>query len=44
MRANTTIKEGLLLTNYPYNRCAEDISGKAKEKYGDENHTIGSCV
>lgn len=41
MIANTAIKEGLLLTDYPYGRGDVDISGKAKEKYGDENHTFG---
>ena len=41
MIANTAIKEGLLLTDYPYGRFDIDISGKAKEKYGDENHTFG---
>lgn len=41
MIANTTIKEGLLLTDYPYGRGDADIAGKAKEKYGDENHTFG---
>ena len=41
MIANTAIKEGLLLTDYPYGRGDTDIAGKAKEKYGDENHTFG---
>ena len=41
MIANTAIKEGLLLTDYPYGRCDLEISGKAKEKYGKENHTFG---
>lgn len=41
MIANTAIKEGLLLTDYPYGRGDVDIAGKAKEKYGDENHTFG---
>lgn len=39
--ANTAIKEGLLLTDYPIDRDDIDISRKAKEKYGNENHTFG---
>ena len=39
--ANTAIKEGLLLTDYPYNRDDIDISAKAKEKYGKEKHIFG---
>ena len=39
--ANTAIKEGLLLTDYPYNRDDIDISTKAKEKYGETKHTFG---
>lgn len=39
--ANTAIKEGLLLTDYPIGRDDIDISRKAKEEYGEENHTFG---
>jgi PAS domain-containing protein len=39
--ANTAIKEGLLLTDLPYGRNDVDIATKAKEIWGDKNHTFG---
>lgn len=41
MIANTAIKENLLMTDYPYGRNDIDISTKAKEQYGSENHQFG---
>lgn len=41
MIANTAIKEQLLFTDFPYGRDDIDISTKAKEKYGEENHKFG---
>ena len=41
MIANTAIKEGLLLTDYPYGRDDIDIANKLKEKFGDKKRTFG---
>ena len=39
--ANKAIREGLIFSEYPIGRDDVDLAGKAKEMFGDENHTFG---
>lgn len=41
MVANTAIKTGLLFDCHPYGKNDIEISTKAKEKFGNDNHTFG---
>lgn len=41
MYANTAIKRGLLFDNDPIGKTDIELANKAKELYGDENHTFG---
>lgn len=45
MYANSAIKKGLLFSNDPIGRTDIELANKAKELYGDTNHTFGEkCV
>ena len=41
MVANTAIKTGLLFDYHPYGKNDIELSTKAKERFGNENHTFG---
>ena len=41
MVANTAIKTGLLFDCHPYGKNDIEMSLKAKDRFGDENHTFG---
>lgn len=41
MYANSAIKKGLLFSNDPIGRTDIELANKAKELYGDANHTFG---
>lgn len=41
MYANTAIKRGLLFDKDPIGKTDIELANKAKELYGDENHTFG---
>lgn len=41
MYANTAIKRGLLFDKDPIGKTDKELANKAKELYGDENHTFG---
>lgn len=41
MVANTAIKTGLLFDYHPYGKNDIELSIKAKEKFGEDNHTFG---
>lgn len=39
--ANKAIREGLIFSDFPIGRDDVELAGKAKELFGDENHTFG---
>lgn len=41
MVANTAIKTGLLFDYHPYGKNDIELSTKAKERFGNDNHTFG---
>lgn len=39
--ANRAIKEGLIFNDEPIGKTDVEMAGKAKERFGDDNHTFG---